>query len=89
MFVCGSLNLFLSVAEWSLSEYSYAKGLSARTRDGQLIVSGIGSCPQDGSKVGPIIGWPFSQTLFHLCHLSSCRQDNFEVESFVDGLVCL
>ena len=30
-------------------------------------MSGIGACPWDGFQVGPVIGWPFLQSVLHLC----------------------
>jgi hypothetical protein len=33
--------------------------------------------PWDGSQVGLVIGWPFSQFLLHLHSRISCRQDKF------------
>ena len=59
----------------------------------------LGSCLQsqqsiinsvkEGSQVGPVIGWPFLQSLLHLCKevYISCRQDKFWVESFMGGLM--
>jgi hypothetical protein len=51
--------------------------------------SGIGSCPWDGSQIGPAIGWPFPQSLLHLCPCISGRQDKFWDKSFVVGLMFL
>lgn len=50
---------------------------------------GIGACPWIGSQVGPVIGWPFLQSLLLLCPSISFRQGKFGVESIVDGLVSL
>jgi hypothetical protein len=55
MFGCGSLNLFLLAIEWSLSEDSYARLLSASITV-SLIGPEIGSCPWDGSQFGPVVG---------------------------------
>jgi hypothetical protein len=54
-----------------------------------VAVSGTGSCPWDGSQVGPVIDWPFLQVLLRICFCTSRRQDTFWVESFVGGLVSL
>ena len=54
-----------------------------------LTVSGLGSCPRNESQVGPVISWPFPQSLLHLCPCRSCRQDIFWVKRFVGGLVSL
>ena len=40
-----------------LSSGLFRRG-KATKRGVALTVSGIGSCPWDGSQVGPIIGWP-------------------------------
>ena len=40
------------------------------------------------SQVWPV-GWPFPQSLLHICPCISCRQDKFWIESFVGGLVSL
>jgi hypothetical protein len=54
-----------------------------------LIVSGIGACPWDGSQIGwLLVDCSLSFCCIHL-HCISCRQDKFEVKSFVGGLVSL
>ena len=78
MLGCGSLHLFQSVAEWSISEDSYAMLLSASITV-LLIVSRIDSCPWDGSHIGPVIVWPLLQCLLHLYPCTSCRQGKFWV----------
>ena len=50
------------------------------------IVSEIDACPWDGSQVELVIGWPFLQSLLHLCPCISFKQDKFWVESFVGVL---
>jgi hypothetical protein len=52
-------------------------------------MSGIGAYPWDGSQIELVIGWPFLESLFHLCPCISFRQVNFGVESFVEGLKAL
>jgi hypothetical protein len=54
-----------------------------------FIVSGICACLWDGFQVGPVIGWPFLQSLLHLCPCISYSQDTFWVENCVDELVSL
>jgi hypothetical protein len=44
-----------------------------------LIVSEIGACPWDGSRVGLVIGWAFLQSLVYLCPRIVFRQDKFLV----------
>ena len=50
-------------------------------------MSGIGTYPWDGFWVGPVIGWPFLQSLLYPC--ISFRQDKLCVKSFVGRLVSL
>lgn len=52
-----------------------------------LIVPGVGSLSWDGSQVGPVNGWLFSQFLLHLYPCISCKWDIFKVEGFVSWLV--
>ena len=69
MFGCEFLYLFPLVAGWSHSEDSHVRLLYASITV-SLIVSGIGACPWDGSQVGLVIGWPFSQSLLHFLSLN-------------------
>ena len=56
MFGCESLHLLQIAAGWSLSEDSYARYQTASI---SLIVSGIGTCPWNGSHFVPATVWPF------------------------------
>lgn len=60
LFGCGCMHLFQSDAGWSLSEHSYARLLVCKHTE-----SGIGTWPWDGSQVGSVIAWPFTQSLIH------------------------
>lgn len=82
MFGCESLHLFPSAARWSLSGDSC---LQAK----QSIINSVGadSPPWHGSQVGPVIGWPFPQSLLHPYPWASCRQGEFWVEGFMGGLM--
>ena len=48
---------------------------------------GAGSLTLDESQVGPAIGWPFPQSLFHLYYCTPCRQGKFGVEGFEGRLM--
>jgi hypothetical protein len=52
-------------------------------------IIGIGSCSRNGSKVGPVIGWTFPQSLWHLCPCTSYMEDKLWIEVFMDELVSL
>lgn len=45
------------------------------------------ACPKDGYQVEPVTIWHFLWSFFHLC--ISFRQNKFEVESFIGGLLRL
>ena len=59
MFGCGYLHPFWSTTVCSLSGDSYARVLPA-SKTVSLIASGTGSCPWDGSQVGPLVGHSLS-----------------------------
>jgi hypothetical protein len=79
MFGSGSGHLIWSAAGWIFSEDSYCRLLSNWE---SLIVSGISACPWDRSQVGPVIGWPFPQSLLCFC-TCSYRLDKFWVKELV------
>jgi hypothetical protein len=80
---------FQSDAEQSISEDSYAMLLSASITRVSLIMSWIGACPWFGFKVDLKIGWPFLQSLLHLCVCIAFRREKFGAKSFVVELVSL
>lgn len=47
----------------------------------------VGPLPWGGSQVGPVIGWPFPQSLLPLYSCTFHRQGKFWVKGFVGGLV--
>ena len=47
------------------------------------LVSRTDASPGNASQVGPVIDWPFFQSLLHLCLCISCSQDKPWFESFV------
>jgi hypothetical protein len=60
MFGCESLNLFPLAA----SQRTVMLGSCLQAKQGIInIVSGIGSCPWDGSQFEAVIGWPLPQSL--------------------------
>jgi hypothetical protein len=81
MFACGSLHLFWSVVGWRLSEDSYGRLPSANiiysVRNLFLLMGWFSSWASHWLE--------FLQSLLHLCPCTSCRQDKFWVEGFVDG----
>jgi hypothetical protein len=87
MFDCGSLHMFQSAVD-TASQKTFMLGSCLQVLQNIIkLVSGIGSCPWNRSQVGPVIGWPFPQSLLHLCHCTPYRQDKFWVKGFVGGLV--
>lgn len=55
----------------------------------QTIINSIrvACLPQVGSQVGPVIGYPFPQSLLHHYPCTYCRRGKVWVKDFVDGLV--
>lgn len=69
-----------------VSVYALINTLNVCTKK-KKIVSETCTCLWDESKFGPLIGCPFSQSLFHLCPCLSCRKDKFGVKNLCP-LVC-
>ena len=77
----------LSISSWLqlLRGESFQVPISKHNR----VVSGVGSCPVNGSQFEGVIDWTQSLSLLCLCPCLSCTQDIFLVEDFCRWVIVL